>query len=269
MIGRNKPSTPAYDSNGNYCPTGVDDQCLWYNGIPPLVNNRSYYSLIADYMYNGIKTNLPVAGQNNIWVCPSASSPDSLAGTPGSTVTGLSLEMYVNATSNSANPSNYFGLWGTDQKNGYTPRNFPFFMCYAFNSKLFASLVNGTNITHVKLAQLRPGSDVVLMCEKITNYGDYSLASEPECYHYYPNPSGSPQDLCPQGYMSNIGQPKATNTRFTTRHRHGGYILFADGHVSWFAWTQVQGIIDNVTQKPDTINRPDSHVIWNPFGMVQ
>ena len=69
--------------------------------------------------------------------------------------------------------------------------------------------------------------------------------------------------------MSNIGQPKATNTRFTTRHRHGGYLLFADGHVSWFAWTQVQGIPDPVTHNIQNINRPDSHVIWNPFGAVQ
>src|SRR5208282_1112331 len=121
--------------------------------------------------------------------CPASTSPDSLAGTPGG-VAKLTAEMYVNPTTNSTSPSNYFGLYGTDQKNGYAVRIFPFFMSYAFNSKLFASLVDGQNITHVKLAQLRPGSDVVLMTEKLTNYGDYSLASEPECYHYYPNPSG-------------------------------------------------------------------------------
>jgi prepilin-type N-terminal cleavage/methylation domain-containing protein len=258
VIGRISPTEAAYDSKGNYVPTGVDDPSLWYNGVPPLINNRSYYSLIAGYVYpGGVPSYLPLAGQNNIWVCPTGGAPLSLYP-----------EMYVSpGTSPNTAPSSFFGLWCTDAKNGTHSRVFPFYMSYVFNSKLFAPLVNGTVITHVKLAQLRPGSDVVLMTEKLVNYGEYQKSSDPECYNYYPNPSN--YNITAQGYTSNIGQPKATNTRFTTRHRHGGFLLFADGHVSWFAWTQVQGIIDNATQAPDTINRPDQHVIWSPYGAVQ
>lgn len=271
VIGRTSAIEAAYDSSGNYIPTGVDDPSLWFNGIPPLVNNRSYYSLIADYLYNGIKSNLPTAGVNSIWVCPTAGPPESLAG-PGNP-DDATPEMFdpSNTRTTVTNPSDFFGLYGTDPKNGYNVRAFPFYQCYAFNSKLFTGLVSGQNITHVKLAQLRPGSDVVLMTEKITSYGEYQKSSEPEVYSYYPSPTKGPTDLIGtgQGYESNIGQPKACNTRFTTRHRHGGNLLFADGHVSWFAWTQVQGIVDNATQGVDTLNRPDNHVIWNPFGAVQ
>jgi len=258
LIGRKSAISPAYDSSGNYVPTGIDDPALWYNAIPPLVNNRAYYSLISDYLYNGIKSNLPVAGVNSIWVCPAASAPVSLfAGG----------EMYIPGSRTPGQaPSDYFGLYGTDAKNGFSIVSFPFYMCYVINSKLFAPLISGQVITHVKLAQLRPGSDVVLMTEKLVNYGELSQSSCPEAYKYFPSPSA--QNLGGNGYTSNIGQTKATNTRFTTRHRHGGNLLFADGHVSWFAWTQVQPIIP-VTLIPTDINRPDSHVIWNPFGPVQ
>jgi prepilin-type processing-associated H-X9-DG protein/prepilin-type N-terminal cleavage/methylation domain-containing protein len=275
LIGRANPNAPAYDSNGNYIPTGVDDPALWWNGIPPLVNNRSYYSLIADYMYNGLRSNLPTPGSNNIWVCPTASQPDSLFCTSASTSNGGPAgnggEIYIDPASKTVTTGagTFFGLWGTDAKFGYTAHPFPFFCCYAFNSKLFASLVSGQVINHVKLAQLRPGSDVVLVIEKITNYGEYNKSSEPECYSYYPSPSGSPQYIIPAGFIGNIGQMKATDTRFTTRHRHGGNILFADGHVSWFAWTQVQGLVDPIQRKVLNLNRPDQHVIWSPFGPVQ
>jgi prepilin-type processing-associated H-X9-DG protein len=128
-------------------------------------------------------------------------------------------------------------------------------------------LASGQYVTSVKLAQLRPGSDVVLMTEKLMQFGEYAVSSDPEVYHLYKNPGG--YDYCPQGYQSNIGQPKAWGSRFTTRHRHGGMLLFADGHVAWFAWTQVQGLVD--PQDPSIIpdiNRPDNHVIWNPYGAV-
>jgi prepilin-type processing-associated H-X9-DG protein/prepilin-type N-terminal cleavage/methylation domain-containing protein len=268
LIGRKSPNAAAYDSSGNYIPTGIDDPSLWYNAIPPLVNNRSYYSLISDYLYNGKKSSLPTAGANSIWVCPAASSPDSLAGSSLDT-SGKSVEMYNGTSTPTGNPGDFFALWGTDQKFGFTAHPFPFYMCYTINSKLFTALVSGQNITRIKLAQLRPGSDVVLMTEKMVDFGEYNKSSYPEVYRYYPSPSNSPQYIIPQGFCSTMGQPKATNTRFTTRHRHGGNLLFADGHVSWYAWTQVQGIVNPSTLSVNNINRPDNHVIWNPFGPVQ
>jgi prepilin-type N-terminal cleavage/methylation domain-containing protein len=276
LIGRKTPSAPAYDSNGNYIPYGVNDTALWFNALPPLVNNRSYYSMMADYLFNGRKENLPTVGGNSIWVCPTAGSPDSLAGTSLS-ASGKTAEMYTvpptGTATNTTNPGNFFGLWGTDttpkppNNYGLTPYPYPFFQVYVMNSKLFTNLTSGAYVTHVKLAQLRPGSDVVIMTEKITQYGEYQVTTEPEVYNYYPNPNA--YNLIPQGYTSNIGQSKACNTRFTTRHRHGGFLLFADGHVAWFAWTQVQGLIDPMQHKVLDINRPDNHVIWCPYGAVE
>ena len=262
LIGRKSAIAPAYDSSGNYIPTGVDDPALWFNGIPPLVNNRSYYSLIADYLYNGIKSNLPVAGVNSIWVCPSASPASPFPIPRGRD---------VHPRLKDAGPGYqrlFRALRDGCQKPASPWSRFRFYMCYAFNSKLFASLISGQVVNHVKLAQLRPGSDVVLVVEKLVNYGELSQSSCAEAYRYFPSPTASPTDLGGNGYTSNIGQPKATNTRFTTRHRHGGNLLFADGHVAWFEWTQVQPIIP-ITLIPTDINRPDSHVIWNPFGPVQ
>jgi prepilin-type processing-associated H-X9-DG protein/prepilin-type N-terminal cleavage/methylation domain-containing protein len=270
LIGRPTPNTPSIDpTSGAYLPTGISDPCLWYNAIPPLVNNRSYASLIEDYL-NGKQASLPVSGANSIWVCPAAGQADSLAGTP-SGATGKSPEIYNPQAPLSPvlGSGDFYGLYGTDPQPPtmrITVQTYPFYMCYVMNSKLFAGTTNGLEINHVKLAQLRPGSDVVIMTEKIINFGEYSQSNAPEVYKYYPNPGN--YNLAPQGYMSNIGQPKATNTRFTTRHRHGGNLLFADGHVSWFAWTQVQGLIDPLTNTVTNINRPDNHVIWDPYGPV-
>ncbi len=271
FIGRTSPNAPAYDSNGNYIPTGVDDPALWYNAIPPLVNNRSYYSLIGDYLYNGRPQNLPTAGTNSIWICPSAGPPMSLAGTSLGR-SGEAKEIYpmvspsTIVTSPSLGPGNFFALYGTDGKNNFRKIYFPFYMSYVMNSKLFTTLGSGQVINRVKLAQLNPASEVVIMTEKMQEYGEEAHGPEPECLSYYSNPGA--HNIIPQGYTSNIGQTKATYSRFTTIHRHGGFLLFADGHVGWFAWTQVQPLT-NQSDNPDvipTINRPDSGVIWCPYG---
>jgi len=270
FIGRTTPSQGAYDTHGRYTPTGVDDPALWYNAIPPLVNNRAYYDLITDYADKNIKANLPPnAGTNSIWVCPTAGQPISLAGGP-LTAPSVGYEGYISTgTKPNTGLGDYLAVEGNDAKVGFNKYYFPFYQCYVINSKLFTQLASGEYVTTVKLAQLRPGSDVVLMTEKLMQYGEYAMSSEPEVYHAYANPTA--YNLAPQGqgYTSNIGQPKACSTRFTTRHRHGGMLLFADGHVAWFAWTQVQGIPNpqdlNII---NDINRPDNHVIWNPYGAV-
>jgi prepilin-type processing-associated H-X9-DG protein/prepilin-type N-terminal cleavage/methylation domain-containing protein len=279
LIGRATPNSPSIDpSSGSYVPTGIADPCLWYNAIPPLVNNRSYSSMIEDYQ-NGHQGELPTYGANSIWVCPAAQEVDSLAGTgatvPGEVSSSTTPEVW---TGNSLTPGtgvgNYFALWGTNPQpptNRYQPQLYPFYMCYVMNSKLFTTLASGQIINHVKLAQLRPGSDVVLMTEKVISYGEYSQSFAPTVFKYFTNYGISPgsMNIGTQGYVNDMGQPKACNTRFTTRHRQGGNLLFADGHVAWFAWSQVQGLVDPLTNKVLNINRPDNHVIWDPYGAVQ
>ena len=71
------------------------------------------------------------------------------------------------------------------------------------------------------------------------------------------------------GFISNIGQPKSNWKRFTTRHRGGGYILFADGHCQWYRWDQVQWQYNGSPYNGSTsdVNQPNN-IIWNPFGPI-
>ncbi|MGD0461864.1 MAG: DUF1559 domain-containing protein [Tepidisphaeraceae bacterium] len=269
-IGRNTNS-PAYDKKGNYVPFGVDDPALWFNAIPPLVNNRSYHDMIADYLYpNGVPSNLADSRVNSIWVCPTAGPPISLSGTSSGTLTPTKSppEIYQGLTkAPSTSPGDFYALYGMDwsakPRPSYNALTYPFYQCYVFNSKLFTKLDDGTVITKVKLAQLRPGSDVVLMAERIMQYGEYA---DPKIYHYWPNPTA--HNINAMGYMNNIAQTKTYSPRFAARHRHGGFLLFADGHVAWFGWTEVQGILNPLNPDIVPINRPDNHVIWCPFGTV-
>jgi prepilin-type processing-associated H-X9-DG protein len=76
------------------------------------------------------------------------------------------------------------------------------------------------------------------------------------------------------GYTSWIGQPKGDWKRFTTRHRNGGMLLYADGHVVWHLWTDIQFLANDPTR---SITNADGSVgngnkpgvaIWNPLGPV-
>ncbi len=61
-----------------------------------------------------------------------------------------------------------------------------------------------------------------------------------------------------------MGQLSSSWDRFTSRHRNGGYICFADGHVGWYSLDQVC-YPPNVQAGTDDYNDP-ANVIWNPFG---
>ena len=163
--------------------------------LPPLVNNKSYYSMMADYLFNHLPTNLPAAGGNSIWVCPTAGSPESMYGNTGmggnrghqwQPVRCILPHAARRRCKTHSLPATISGSTGTNTApkppNNYklTPYPYPFYQCYVMNSKLFTSLINGVNITHVKLAQLRPGSDVVIMTEKIMQYGECQYSTDPE-----------------------------------------------------------------------------------------
>src|SRR5207244_1346887 len=102
--------------------------------------------------------------------------------------------------------------------------SFKTYMSYVFNSMLFTVGDDGVKYDQWKLSQLRPGSDCIVMVEKLAIPGEYRL----------PDQASAAPNISDKGYTNNIGQPKANWKRFTTRHRGGGYLLFADGHVGWF-----------------------------------
>ena len=68
---------------------------------------------------------------------------------------------------------------------------------------------------------------------------EWSLAN-PQVYGPSSPLYNSPNHIAATGWLGDVGQPKACWDRFTTRHSHGGHVLFADGHVSFYPWPDVQ-----------------------------
>ena len=77
-----------------------------------------------------------------------------------------------------------------------------------------------------------------------------------------------------QGYTGNISALKANWKTFAARHNGGGNLLFADGHVAYFKWADVQlyvkpNPVPSTKPSPEygdvyNANRPD--LIWCPWG---
>ncbi|MFI5380339.1 MAG: DUF1559 domain-containing protein [Tepidisphaerales bacterium] len=231
---------------------GYDDPGIWFNAIPPYLKYKSYYDvLVADGL--GIKP-APCAGSASIFICPNQIEPGTMNG--HDIVLG-----------------DYFLLFGRDStgavKNSTgmaSNRQFKFAMSYVWNSKL-GDIINGPTEPNVKLSHANPGSEVVLMTEKITNSGEYIDQSVQDYNAAYPMVYDG--KITPQGYDNKLAQSKADFHRFTTRHRSGGHLLFADGHVAWFAWKDVQ-IQPN--QMPYNSNTSDANqygkIRWSGMGPV-
>jgi len=106
----------------------------------------------------------------------------------------------------------------------------------------------------LKMTSLRPGSEVILFTEKIGNPGEYKDEAVQQYNAAYPLVYDG--KITAQGLNNKIGQSKADFTRFTTRHNGGGNLLFADGHVAWFKWTQVQ---IQASQMPYNVNTSNAN----------
>jgi len=76
------------------------------------------------------------------------------------------------------------------------------------------------------------------MLEKVANTGEYTDKTVQKYAADYPSVYGTKINAA--GLNSNAAQPKSNWKRYTTRHRSGGMILFADGHVSWMSWVDTQ-----------------------------
>jgi prepilin-type N-terminal cleavage/methylation domain-containing protein/prepilin-type processing-associated H-X9-DG protein len=232
---------------------GYDDDGIWFNAIPPLINTRSYYEmLLADT--HGLPA--PSAGgpTRSIYTCPAADPPGTLNG-------------------HDAVDGDYFLLWGVDSS--HTIKNptglannkqFKFAMSYVWNSKLGTTISQGEKV-NVRITDAQPSSEVVVMTEKMAYAGEYM---DPEVQRYnalYPGVYDG--KITPLGYDNKLAQSKADFHRFTTRHRHGGHLLFADGHVSWFSWQEVQIQPDQMPYNPNTSDANQyGRIRWSALGPV-
>ena len=147
---------------------------------------------------------------------------------------------------------------------------FKFALSYVYNSK-FTDTVNTANPNNgtatLRITQLHPASVCVTLIEKMANAAEYM---DPTVQKWNAaNPTVYAGKITAQGLNNNVGQPKSNWKRFTTNHRHGGHLLFADGHVGWFAWTETQLQSNALPYNAATsdANQP-SRMIWSITGPI-
>jgi prepilin-type processing-associated H-X9-DG protein len=264
------PPPPAASASGV---TGVNDPSIWFNAIPPLINQQSYYDLLVldqpgGYGHGGPSVPAPHTGDGTFWTCPMQAEPGSND---------------INATGGDQIVGDYFILNGTDSSTPAVLRNiidggsgthattqFKYDCTYVLNSKLTTTISGGSAST-IKMSKLQPASEVALMVEKMTNAGEYRDGGVQAWNNANPSVySGGgtqhPGWITSQGFMENVAQSKCDWTRFTTRHRGGGNILFADGHVAWFSWPDIQYPQSELPFSSNTDANQPGKVIWCPLG---
>jgi prepilin-type processing-associated H-X9-DG protein len=165
---------------------------------------------------------LPADGGSSLLVCPSAGA----AAAASSDVAG-------------AVENGYFMVYGL-QPGSTTVQRRPSFICYVWNSKLNAAMV-GPDFPSLKLTQIKPSSEVVMMVEKRTQPLESKVNS-----------------------TRSLARLKCDRKRFAARHRDGGNLLFADGHVAHFTTAEVNSL-GNV--QTGNFNQPGK-LIWAPRGFA-
>jgi prepilin-type processing-associated H-X9-DG protein/prepilin-type N-terminal cleavage/methylation domain-containing protein len=245
-------------SNGNGV-IGFDDPSLWFNALPIYMTGKTYYQMLLDkYHHVG---GPPQVGDSSIWMCPLMSLPANRYN-PSASPPGM------NDLIDAANPS-FYQLWGVDStrtiKNGLSNvQQFDFNSSFVFNSKLLSTM-SGESLQTIVMSRLRNGSQTVVMVERAANFAEYTdpVVQAWNAAHPSYNLQSAPPQMDAQGSFRNMSQPKCDWTRFSCRHNHGGNILFADGHVAWFAWSDVQPL----GGPANDANQP-SKVIWSVLGAV-
>lgn len=218
------------DGPGGSSLSGLET-CYWYNALPPLVSSKAYVDLFTDHKNK--KSVLPFALTNSLFICPSTSDPSPSTG--GSPVTDK-----VDPT------GHYWLIWMLGPKPALMPAQVLFFSSYVFNSKLnHTSLSPTSGYSCQKMTTLRPASLVVLFTELRARPGEVKN-------DYW--------------FNNNLMRVKGTWKHFSGRHRNGGNLLFADGHVAWFGTYDVDfGNDINFCQNSNNFNQP-AKVIWDPVG---
>jgi prepilin-type processing-associated H-X9-DG protein/prepilin-type N-terminal cleavage/methylation domain-containing protein len=214
------------------------DTDLWFNGVAAMANNHSYNDIQLQqpneangYSVPAPHVGLPNVGSNDVWICPSAL--DSTGGK------GL------NETTNG-----FFQAVGWTDTFGTQSRDM--LLCYGMNSQLRnISYTSGATYPGVpnpskpadisKLTQLEPYASFVLISEKRVSWGELN-----------PNDPVQTTSIAQQSLI----QTKVAPKRFTARHKSGGNICFADGHVEWFTFDKVNAADTANTQYPIQYNQP-------------
>ena len=216
------PLTAVTDGTGTAVPTSWDDPGLWINAVTDGLNQQPYYVQQDNYLKNGTK--LATASSNNVFVCP-ASGDGFTADVldPGADV-GIKVK------------DGYVWLIETPPGVSFGAQSRPTYFNYVLNSHL-------NNTQHIsKLSQLKPGSAVVMFVERRVAKGEVPMT---DAFH-----------------DKSLARLRGDHKRFTARHRMGGFLGFADGHVAWYSNADVN--VKNLSSPHDDYN--SANVIWDPYG---
>jgi prepilin-type processing-associated H-X9-DG protein/prepilin-type N-terminal cleavage/methylation domain-containing protein len=221
------------------------DKGLWFNGVGELAAGIAYNDLYT----SGKPLPKPGSSGNSLFLCPSTTDA-----APGS-----SADSVVNG---------YFMATGWVPADGmdpptpttvYTSQQRPMLLAYAMNAKirnydydyhpasnpgsLPGGRARGFQIT--KLAALTSPAMDVLIAEKRIN----------------------PNELSPTdpNYGAGLTPNAVDPTRFAARHKKGGNIAFADGHVEWATNKQVNAA-DTALPGQWQFNQPGMVWNWIPPG---
>jgi len=206
------------------------------------------------------------SSDNALFICPSALPPASRS-------FGINSQSYdtIDSVDN-----NYYDLYGWDSTNtirsGLHPKQFfPFDLCYVWNSKMVSPKNPppgwDSDTQSVKISMLRPAASVPLMVEKFSNFHEYTDPGVQAWCNANPSVYGNvagaqhQDEIDSEGFNGNVQQAKADWTRFAVVHNGGGNIIFADGHVEYHKWSEVQY---DPSQLPWT-NNSDANI--NPAGI--
>ncbi len=254
---------------------GFDDKSLWFNAIPPFVNTQSYYQMLVANYQDPKDNPLPQYqfGQNDIFVCASAAPAGPR---PGQDPPLDPLNQ------------NMFTQYGIDSNSvirvGLHPtKYFDFDFSYCFNSQLTDPQNQPAGFQAstypLRISKCSPASTVALMFEKISNYREYaydkgvqdwlnSPVTKDEFSAASPEYTSGPE-IDSSGFCKNVCQQDTDWTRFAVCHNGGGNVLFADGHVAWFKWSDVQLGLSQFPLPQNTLpnhNVNNAGIIWCPLG---
>jgi prepilin-type N-terminal cleavage/methylation domain-containing protein/prepilin-type processing-associated H-X9-DG protein len=249
------PWEGAGDGNTNTKPVGPpDDTFFWANAAPAAMGLKTYYQLQLDDQSG--KQNLAAAYSNNVFVCPAAGDPGPIVADGDPPALQGCFQTYYDPTEASGFIPEYVYNSSTQSFAPSAPKAqcvpLKTYWCYVINSKLNDSTILQDNVANnfpsVKISQLKNSVWVPLLVEKMVAGGEVTPA-----------------------YTGAIDRDKTTWTRFSGRHRGGGNLVFADGHVDWFTkqelTPQMAGFGNNgTTTVPGNgaWNVPNK-VVWDPF----
>ena len=146
---------------------GYNDPSVWFNALPPYLGQKSYYQLLVND-YNKLSPAPAPGGAKSIFICPAAGPPLVY---PASGLDTVYQDWYLlYGVDSTGYIKNSTGLMRANQ--------FKFDMSYVWNSKLTA-VSNQNDPGDLRMCQCRPSSEVVLMVEKLANYGEYSVPAVP------------------------------------------------------------------------------------------